>query len=107
MTTRITAYGSQHTAVTYAQAAKMAEHAKTYGVTICLARIGDDVFELLSMEDEYRVDSEYVTLEVGRRLYAEGKYGVMVLWGGPDDEPMTEEDFAARREAQVYGARAP
>jgi hypothetical protein len=99
----ITAYGGRHWTVPYINAEAYAYHAKEYGATMNLARISQDAFELLSFHDEWRMDSEYVTLAVGRRLYQEGLVGVMVLWGNPEDEPTTQEEWNAREREQVYG----
>ena len=99
----VTAYGGSHWTVPYISAEAYAFHAKEAGVTMNLARISQDAFELLSLEDAWRMDSEYVSLSVGRKLYNEGLVGVMVLWHGPEDEPTTEEAWKAAERQQVFG----
>ena len=97
------AYGGAHVSVPYEDAVDMAAFSKENDSELMLARVSEDAFELLDFGGESRADSEYVTLAVGRRLYSEGRVGVMVLWHDQEDEPQTEEDFAARRHAQVFG----
>lgn len=73
-----------------------------------LARISDDCFELVAFGEHPEwgaigVDSDYVTLDVGRRLAREGRVVVMALYGGPDDEPKTPEDFARIQHEMLWG----
>ena len=103
---KVLAYGGMHNAMTYDEVVGMAARMKEKGSTLLIVRV-EGGFELVCFDDDARMDSEYVTLAVGRRLYSEGHVDVLVTWYGPEDEPKTEEAFAARREEQVFGDIAP
>ena len=73
-----------------------------------LARVSPDCFELVAFGESAEfgpmgVDSDYVSLSVGRRLAAEGRVEVMCLYGGPDEEPKTPEDFARIEREMLWG----
>lgn len=110
------AYGGVHMSLTYEDAVDtcnwFSEEDQEHG-KVGLARIANDCFELVAFGDsakygDIRVDSDYVTLEVGRRLYEDGHVDAMCLYGGPYDEmPTDEATIAAMRREQVYGEKAP
>lgn len=102
-TQNIRAYGGIHKTTSYNDVVKMAADAKKCGANLNITRIAPAAFELVAFSDDYRMDSEYVTLAVGRRLHRNGVVGVMVLYDGPDDEPKTDAAFAALEQQQVYG----
>ena len=96
------AYGGVHFSVPYEDAVDIANWIQDRGARLLIVRV-DDGFELVCFDDEARQDSDYVSMSVGRRLYSEGRVGVLVTYGGPDEEPKTEEAFAALEHEQVWG----
>ena len=99
------AYGGVHITLNYEQAIDTCnwfeENDDAHG-KVGLARIAEDCFELVAFGDSAElgaigVDSDYVSITVGRRLAAEGRVEVMCLYGNPEDEPKTEADFARIR----------
>lgn len=97
------AYGGEHNSISYNDALCMALDALDLDAKINLARVSDDAFELLSFDDNYRMDSAYVTLDVGRRLYGDAYVGVFVQFYAPDGEPKTQSEFDALGHEQIYG----
>lgn len=105
------AYGGAHFTLSFEDAvdtcAWFSENDIAHG-KVNLARISEDAFELVAFGEHPEwgrigVDSDYVSLTVGRQLYQAGIVGVMVLWHGPEDEPTTEEAWKAAEHQQVYG----
>jgi hypothetical protein len=88
------AYGGAHFSISYEDAVDTVDWFAATDVAhgkVGLARVSEDAFELVAMGDDadggmIGVDSDYVTLDVGRRLAREGRVVVMVRRG------LTEHD---------------
>jgi hypothetical protein len=101
------AYGGVHFTMPFYDAVDQALFSMKEGSALMVVRVSEDAFELLDFNPTSRMDSEYVSVDVGRRLVSEGLVDVMVTWHDPEDGPTSEEDFEARRRAQVYGDYVP
>jgi hypothetical protein len=107
---QVRAYGSWHVPLTYDEAVHTAtwfrDHDVHHGI-VDLARVSKDAFELVAFGEDSEgvrlgVDSDYVTLDVGRQLYLGGFVGVMALAHETAelDDPATCDRL---REEQLWG----
>lgn len=103
-------YGNWHVPLTYDEAVHTTtwfrDHDVHHGI-VDLARIAPDAFELVAFGEDSEgnrlgVDSDYVTLDVGRQLYLGGFVDVMALadTSAELDDPAT---FARLQEEQLWG----
>jgi len=105
----VTPYGTATETITYENAVGYADWFLTESKDhelIGIARIAKDCFELVGFSENVDgetigCDSEYVTLEVGRRLVKEGKAYLMVL--AKDAKDFDDEATVKRLEKEQLG----